>query len=155
MRALDDFGKAAEQVPGPSQVGATAPETPYSNSPTQPLPQCCRNARSHSQELRAAAQVTGALFTPPSHTRDACWDVLISCRIALRAGTTWQRRTSHYGSGSGTLGVARNPVSPAIPAVMRNPRVSGKGLIDKAAPPGNDQTRGSAARLYLSTLMLL
>ena len=77
MRALDDFGKAAEQVPGPSQVGATAPETPYSNSPTQPLPQCCRNARSHSQELRAAAQVTGALFTPPSHTRDACWDVLI------------------------------------------------------------------------------
>ena len=40
------------------------------------LPEC-----SHSQELRAAAHVTGALFTSRRRTRsrDACWDVLISC----------------------------------------------------------------------------
>ena len=38
VRALEDFGRTAEQVPGPSQVGATAPETPRSNSPTQLLP---------------------------------------------------------------------------------------------------------------------
>ena len=80
VRALEDFGRTAEQVPGPSQVGATAPETLRSNSPTRLLPQCCRNG-SHSQELRAAAHVTGALFTSRRRTRsrDACWDVLISC----------------------------------------------------------------------------
>ena len=43
-RALEGFGRAAEQVPSPFQVGTTPPESPRSNSPTQLLPRCRWNA---------------------------------------------------------------------------------------------------------------
>ena len=85
--ASEGSGRAAKHASGPSQVGDTTPERPRSNSPTQLLPRS-RRPPPAAARLRAAAQVTGALFTSRRHTRDACWDVLISCRIALRAGTT-------------------------------------------------------------------